>query len=58
MITYPTKMTILKNIANEVVQQWFGNLVTPFWWNDLWICKGISLYLQYKFINEVKKKLI
>ncbi|XP_057333462.1 aminopeptidase N-like [Microplitis mediator] len=57
MITYPTKITIFKNVANEVVQQWFGSLVTPFWWNDLWVCKGISLYLQYKFINQLYPEL-
>lgn len=27
-------------IAHEISHQWFGNIVSPIWWTDLWSAKG------------------
>ncbi|XP_045118111.1 aminopeptidase N-like [Portunus trituberculatus] len=32
--------------AHELAHQWFGNLVTPRWWSDLWLSEGISSYMS------------
>jgi aminopeptidase N len=36
-------------LAHEAVHQWFGNLVTPIAWRDLWISEGFAEYFEARW---------
>ena len=42
---------------NFLASQWFGNLVTPSWWTDLWLNEGFASYVEYLGVEEVQPEL-
>ncbi|XP_070689317.1 leucyl-cystinyl aminopeptidase isoform X2 [Pempheris klunzingeri] len=51
------KQVVASVIAHELAHQWFGNLVTMRWWNDLWLNEGFATYMQYMSLQTVFPEL-
>lgn len=51
------KLWVTMVIGHEIAHQWFGNLVTMKWWNDLWLNEGFAKYMEFISVEATYPEL-
>jgi alanyl aminopeptidase len=52
--TYSWQRGCASVAAHEMAHQWFGDLVTTAWWDDIWLNESFATWMSSKILDEWK----